>query len=78
MPLDNIMNCKKIKDLTTDKAKVLEAIKEADSLEINKTKDAIRRKGNKPLPELTLRKRGRREEEFKITDGVSKHDLTDP
>lgn len=51
------MNCNKIKALKAKEADVIKAIDGSTEVEIQVAKRLIRRKDNKALPELTLRKR---------------------
>ena len=67
------MQCNKVKKAGWDKNVIIESIKDSELVELNPEKTKIRRKGNKPLPELNetklLNKKRHREkkEEDKIT-----------
>jgi hypothetical protein len=53
------LNCNKIKQLNVSKEDIIEAIKQSSSLELDTAKEKVRRKDNKPLPELSLLKKKR-------------------
>ena len=70
--LEYIMQCNKVKKAGWDKNMIVESIKDSDQVELNPEKTKIRRKGNKPLPELNEtkllnKKRHREKKENKIT-----------
>ena len=70
--LEYIMQCNKVKKAGWDKNMIIESIKDSDQVELNPEKTKIRRKGNKPLPELNEtkllnKKRHREKKENKIT-----------
>ena len=73
LDLEYIMQCNKVKKAGWDKNVIIESIKDSELVELNPEKTKIRRKGNKPLPELNetklLNKKRHREkkEEDKIT-----------
>jgi len=52
LALDLIMNCNKIKKLKANYADCQNAVAKSSLLELNSSKDSVRRKGNKPLPEF--------------------------
>jgi hypothetical protein len=52
-----IMNCPKLKVLSTDAEEVATAIASSEEVELNEAKDKIRRKDGKELPSLVLKKR---------------------
>ena len=58
--LEYIMQCNKVKKAGWDKNMIIESIKDSDQVELNPEKTKIRRKGNKPLPELNETKRKRK------------------
>jgi hypothetical protein len=70
--LEYIMQCNKVKKAGWDLNMIIESIKDSDQVELNLEKTKIRRKGNKPLPELNEtkllnKKRHREKKENKIT-----------
>ena len=73
------MKCNKVKALTQDKAKVIEALKTSTKLELNKEKTMVSRKGSPPIPELVSGgKRREREEEKDNPLFISDNDLLAP
>ena len=52
LPLEFIEKCNKIKQLSATRANILEAVGKSEELEANEAGDAIRRVGNKALPEF--------------------------
>jgi len=71
LDIDHILNCKKIKTLSTDKNVILDSVEDSKEVEINTAKTQIRRIENKPLPELqarVTRKRDQKEQEKKDED----------
>ena len=61
--VDNFLNCNKIKEIKDiTKEKIISIIKKSDELELNSDSTKVRRKNNKPLPELSLLNRKQRRE----------------
>ena len=56
LDLEYIMQCNKIKKSGWTKEQIIESIKDSDKIESNEDKTKIRRKGNKPLPNLDEKK----------------------
>jgi hypothetical protein len=54
MDIDLLLNCNKIKALGTTKQAIADAIKTSQLVELNSDSTKVRRKDNKPLPELKL------------------------
>jgi hypothetical protein len=57
------LNCNKVKKFNVTKEYLVKAIKLSQELELNSSEDKIRRKGNKPLPELKLLKKKQKRKE---------------
>lgn len=49
-----LLNCNKIKKLEATKEDIIEAITKSEAIELNESKDKLRRKDNKALPEFKL------------------------
>ena len=77
-----ILNCNNIRKLTKTKEDILESIKESSVLEVNEEKSGIRRKANKPIPELKAQKRKRPDENNEEEKGsdlnYKENDFLDP
>ena len=56
LDLEYIMQCNKVKKAGWDKNMIIDSIKDSELIELNEQKTKIRRKGNKPLPELNEKK----------------------
>jgi hypothetical protein len=56
--LELLLNCNKMKKLTTSKDELLSAIQTSDLLETNTNKTLFRRKGNPTVPELSEKSKG--------------------
>ena len=56
LDLEYIMQCNKVKKAGWDKKMIIDSIKDSELIELNEQKTKIRRKGNKPLPELNEKK----------------------
>ena len=56
LDLEYIMQCNKVKKAGWDKNMIIDSIKDSELIELNDQKTKIRRKGNKPLPELNEKK----------------------
>jgi hypothetical protein len=56
--LELLLNCNKMKKLTTSKDELLSAIQESEILELNTNKTLFRRKGNPTVPELNDKSKG--------------------
>ena len=56
LDLEYIMQCNKVKKAGWDKKMIIDSIKDSELIELNDQKTKIRRKGNKPLPELNEKK----------------------
>jgi hypothetical protein len=54
LDLDYLLKCNKIKKAGWTKEELIEGIKLSDIVELDNTNNKVRRKGNKPLPELVL------------------------
>lgn len=54
LDFDFLLNCNKIKKLEVNKEDLAQAVKRSDVLELDETTTKVRRKDNKPLPELQL------------------------
>ena len=65
LELDFLLKCNKCKKSGWTKEEILEGIKLSDKLELDKTEKKVRRKDNKPLPELVLLSKKRQKEEDK-------------
>ena len=67
LDLDFLLKCNKIKKAGWSKEELIEGIKLSDLIELNDSNDKVRRKDNKPLPELVLlaQKRTKPEKEEK-------------
>lgn len=80
LPLDTIMKCNKIKNITQDRAKLVEAIKSSDKLELNAEGDGVGRKGNPPLPQLirTGKRKKEEEDEKENPEYLKEQDLDNP
>ena len=65
LDLDFLLKCNKIKKAGWSKDELVEGIKLSDVIELDDTNNKVRRKDNKPLPELTLiaQKRAKPEKE---------------
>ena len=63
--LDFLLKCNKIKKAGWTKEEIKEAIKLSDKIELDKTENKVRRKGNKPLPDLSLLSNKRNKEDEK-------------
>ena len=63
--LDFILKCNKCKKAGWTKDEIKEAIKTSDKLELDKTGNKVRRKDNKPLPDLVLLSKKRKKEDEK-------------
>ena len=63
LEIDFILKCNKCKKAGWTKEELKEAIKTSDKLELDKSGNKIRRKDNKPLPELALFSQKRKNEE---------------
>lgn len=71
LDIDHIMNCKKLKTLSTDRKVVADSIEGSKEVEISEDQLKIRRIGNSKLPELKVmktRKRDQKEQEKKEED----------
>lgn len=55
LDLSFILNCNKIKSMSVTKETIVDAIKDSTEVEADETGTRIRRKGNKPLPEVTAK-----------------------
>lgn len=56
--------CNKIKKLNVSKEQIVQAIKQSKDVELDSSEERVKRKDNKPLPELTLlNKKSKRKEE---------------
>ena len=56
LDLEYIMQCNKVKKAGWNKNMIIDSIKDSEQIELNDQKTKIRRKGNKPLPELNEKK----------------------
>ena len=56
LDLEYIMQCNKVKKAGWNKNMIIDSIKDSELIELNDQKTKIRRKGNKPLPELNEKK----------------------
>ena len=56
LDLEYIMQCNKVKKAGWNKNMIIDSIKDSELIELNEQKTKIRRKGNKPLPELNEKK----------------------
>ena len=65
LELDFLLKCNKCKKSGWTKDDLLEGIKLSDKLELDKTEKKVRRRDNKPLPELVLLSKKRQKEEDK-------------
>ena len=63
--LDFLLKCNKIKKAGWTKEEIKEGIKLSDKIELDKTENKVRRKGNKPLPDLSLLSNKRKKEDEK-------------
>ena len=54
LDLDYLLKCNKIKKAGWTKEELIEGIKLSDIVELDNTNNKVRRKDNKPLPELVL------------------------
>ena len=54
LDIDLLLKCNKIKKAGWSKEEIIEGIKISDIIELDKTNNKVRRKDNKPLPELSL------------------------
>lgn len=73
------MKCNKIKALTQDKEKMIEAMKTSTKLELDKDLKMVCKKGNPPIPELE--KSGKRKEKEDEKDNplyITDNDLLNP
>ena len=61
--LDFLLKCNKIKKAGWKKEELVEGIKLSDKIELDKTENKVRRKDNKPLPELILLSKKRKNED---------------
>ena len=61
--LDFLLKCNKIKKAGWKKEELIEGIKLSDKIELDKTENKVRRKDNKPLPELILLSKKRKNED---------------
>ena len=68
LDLDFLLKCNKCKNSGWTKDDLKEGIKLSDLIELDKTENKVRRKGNKPLPELVLLAKKRKKEEDKKED----------
>ena len=68
LDLDYILKCNKIKKKGWSKNDLKEGIKLSQFVELDKTKEKVRRKNNLKLPELTLLNKKRKKEEKKEED----------
>lgn len=69
------LNCNKVKKLNVTKDDIVNAIKTSEDLELNSTGDKVRRKGNKPLPEIKLlKKKQKRKESEDDKDNASEEE----
>ena len=72
LDIDLLLKCNKIKKAGWSKEEIIEGIKISDIIELDKTNNKVRRKDNKPLPELSLlskkRPKPEKEEEKNIED----------
>lgn len=66
--MDYFMKCNKIINAKWTKEELIEGIKQSDEIELNDKNDRVRRKGNKPLPELTLLSKKRKKDEQQETE----------
>lgn len=72
-----MLNCNKIKKLEANKEDLLAAISKSDQVELDESKDKLRRLGNKALPEFTLLSKKRNSEKSAEKDEKNKDsDLT--
>ena len=65
LELDFLLKCNKIKNAGWTKDDLKEGVKLSDKLELDKTESKVRRKDNKPLPELILLTKKRKKDEEK-------------
>ena len=65
LDLDYLLKCNKIKKAGWTKEELIEGIKLSDIVELDNTNNKVRRKGNKPLPELVLLSKKRPKPEIK-------------
>lgn len=63
LDLDFLLKCNKIKKAGWKKEELVEGIKLSEALELNSKNDKVRRKDNKPLPELELLSKKRQKPE---------------
>ena len=61
--LDFLLKCNKIKKAGWKKEELIEGIKLSDKIELDKTENKVRRKDNKPLPDLILLSKKRNNED---------------
>lgn len=81
LELDCLLKCNKIKQSGWTKEDLIEGIKLSDELELNKEENKVRRKNNKPLPELSYLSKKRKkndEEEGKKKETFNEEELKDP
>ncbi|CAI2372682.1 unnamed protein product [Moneuplotes crassus] len=71
-----IMNCNKVKQLTTNQEDVVEAIK--DSTEVEFDTGGVRRRGNKALPELVEEKKEEEKVEQQDDGVITERDFKNP
>ena len=69
LDLDYLLKCNKCKKAGWAKEDLKEAIKISDKLELDKSENKVRRKGNKSLPELVLLSQKRKKEEEEDENG---------
>ncbi len=74
------MNCNKVKNMTKDVSKLVEAIKTSEKLELDADGKSVARKGNPPLPELikTGKRRKEEEDDKETSEFLKDQDLNDP
>lgn len=57
VPLEFFEKCNNIKKLEASTANIIEAVKDSQELELNESQTAVRRVGNKELPEFKAQKK---------------------
>ena len=70
LELDFLLKCNKCKNSGWTKEELKEGIKLSDRIELDKTENKVRRKDNKPLPELILLAKKRKKDEDKKEDQI--------
>ena len=79
LDLDFLLKCNKIKKAGWSKEDLIEGIKLSEVIELDDTNDKVRRKDNKPLPELVLltqkRTKPEKEEKEEEKEEVKKEEI---